>query len=175
MWKEKLYQILESLKQILISLQAKPPAPAPIPEPIVVPPPPPPVPPVPPTSPWALPNPSDSYGAYPNELKKNLIARVKAICLEEKLDTITTTNLIATIWGESGWNPYCINHTTKDYGLCQFSAIYYLKEYKMTPEEAINDPERCARIMAKNFKTGRASNWVAYSSGGYKHYLNKQV
>lgn len=73
-------------------------------------------------------------------------------------------DLLATIWGESGWNQWCVNTRTHDYGLCQFSAVYYLKEYKMTAQQALDNPEKCLTIMARNFKAGRQSNWVAYAS-----------
>lgn len=84
------------------------------------------------------------------------------ICKEEGLGIAMTADLLATIWGESGFNQWCVNTQSKDYGVAQFSFKYYLVEYKMTPEDALNDPEKCLRIMARNFKAGRQSNWVAY-------------
>ena len=41
----------------------------------------------------------------------------------------------------------------------------------MTPEEALNDPEKCVRVMARAFKRGRAIDWIAYRNGSYKQYL----
>lgn len=108
-------------------------------------------------------------------VRRNLYIKAQQIAKDEGLSISKTADMLATIWGESGWNPYCINYKTKDYGLCQFSALYYLKEYKMTPEQAILNPEKCLHIMAYNFAHGRESNWVAYSNGSYKTYLNKPV
>ncbi len=93
-----------------------------------------------------------------------MLTLAQRICVEEKLSPQMTQDLLLTIYGESGFNQWCINLTTFDYGLCQFSKIYYLKEYKMTAQEAIDNPERCLRIMAHNFKAGRQSNWVAYKT-----------
>lgn len=98
------------------------------------------------------------------EDRKKMFALAKQVCLEEKLSEKMTEDLLATIYGESGFNQYCINETSKDYGICQFSIRYYLPEYKMTTDEALNQPEKCIRIMAKNFKAGRQSNWVAYQN-----------
>ena len=97
------------------------------------------------------------------------------VCAEEKLTAQMTENVLATIWGESGFNQWCINHQSFDYGIAQFSKRYYLIEYKMTPQEALDQPEKCLRIMARNFKSGRASNWVAFSSGGYTRWLGKRL
>ena len=69
---------------------------------------------------------------------------------------------LATIEGESGFNQWCINFQSKDYGIAQFSARYYLKEYKMTEDEALQNPRKCLEIMAKNFKSKRRENWIAF-------------
>lgn len=104
------------------------------------------------------------------EDRKAMYALALTVCKEEGLPVNGKApwglgdDMLATIWGESGWNSHCVNAKTKDYGLCQFSARFYLKEYDMTPQNAIDQPERCLRIMAKNFKAGRQSNWVAYAS-----------
>lgn len=93
------------------------------------------------------------------------------ICAEEGLDSLPSTllphytlraDVLATIHGESGFNRWCENRTTFDYGLCQFSEHFYLKEYNMTPQYAIDHPDECIRIMARNFKSKRRENWVAY-------------
>ena len=97
---------------------------------------------------------------------------VNRVCAE--LAPELTKDIQATIAGESGWNQWCINEKSKDYGIAQFSAYYYLKEYKMTPEYACEHPEECVRIMVKNFKNGRASNWVAYQHR-HKYYNTKPV
>lgn len=128
-------------------------------------------------NPWLTPNPSKSWAKYPYEKKKLLIQEVRKICSEEKLLNQEVQELIATIQGESGFNPACVNEQSKDYGLCQFSQRWYLKEYKMTPQYACEHPIECARIMAKNWRK-RKNNWVAFSSGGYRqwlHYSDEQL
>lgn len=114
---------------------------------------------------------SNKWTVYPADLKTKLIVEIRRICAEEKLDASQTQNLLCTIQGESGINPFCENLTTFDYGLCQFSQRYYLVEYKMTPLYAKEHPLECVRIMAKNWAT-RHNNWVAWSSGGAKKWLN---
>lgn len=95
--------------------------------------------------------------------RKAMYALAEKICKEEKLTPVMTKDLLLTVYGESGFNAWCINTQSFDYGVAQFSKRYYLVEYKMSPQEAIDNPERCLRIMARNFKAGRQSNWVAYN------------
>lgn len=94
--------------------------------------------------------------------RRAMYALAEKVCAREGLTPELTEDLLSTVWGESGWNQWCVNHKTFDYGIAQFSARYYLKEYKMTPQEALDNPEKCLTIMADNFKAGRQSNWVAY-------------
>lgn len=110
---------------------------------------------------------STAWAVYPSDLKLELIGEVRKICVDVGLSQSLTQDLIYTIQAESGWNPFCENTRTFDYGLCQFSKKYYLIEYKMTPQYAKEHPLECARIMAKNFPT-RKNNWVAYLKGMYK-------
>ncbi len=118
---------------------------------------------------------SEAFSDYPDTEKKKLIAHAKRICEEKKLSKELTDNLVATVWGESGWNPNCVNRQTDDWGLCQFSRRYYLREYKMTDRQAIEQPIRCLEIMAENFKRGRAKDWIAFRSGGYLRWLKKTI
>ena len=69
---------------------------------------------------------------------------------------------LATIEGESGFNQWCINTQSLDYGIAQFSIKYYCKEYNMTPQECLDNPKRCLEIMATNFKSKRRENWIAF-------------
>lgn len=96
------------------------------------------------------------------EERRAMMMLKNKVCKEEGLSLSLAADLHATVWGESGWNQWCQNMTTKDYGLCQFSQRYYLVEYGMTPVEALQSPEQCLRIMARNFKAGRQKNWIAY-------------
>lgn len=110
-------------------------------------------------------------GTYEERMEMYHLA--KTVCVAEGIIGQDSLDMLATIFGESGYNRWCENQKTFDYGLCQFSKRYYLVEYKMTPQEAIDSPERCLRIMAKNWKT-RKSNWVAYSSGGFRKWLGRE-
>lgn len=123
---------------------------------------------------WELPpeKQSKKYANYPTNLKAVWILKTRQICKTQGLTSGEEQELIATIQGESGFNPYCVNESSKDYGLCQFSARYYLKEYGMTPDYCVNHPEKCITIMAKNWKT-RKKNWIAFTNGGYRKWLLK--
>lgn len=95
--------------------------------------------------------------------RRAMYALAKKICQEEGLYPSMARDLLLTVYGESGFNQWCINTQSKDYGVAQFSVRYYCKEYNMTPQDCVEQPERCLRIMAKNFKAGRQSNWIAYT------------
>lgn len=161
------------LKAILAAIIAFFSKPQPVEPPLPVVPtpmPPEPTPPVPaPVPPQPVPTPPPAPVVHPDGYADGTLAERKAmyqlasrVCDEEKLTPTMKRDLLLTIGGESGFNQWCVNHSSKDYGLCQFSARYYLVEYKMTPQHALDNPEECARIMARNFKAGRQSNWVAY-------------
>ena len=98
------------------------------------------------------------------EERKEMFRLAKKVCAEEGLSDSLTRDVLLTIAGESGFNPWCVNLQSLDYGIAQFSIKYYLPEYKMTPQDAIDQPERCLRIMCRNFKAGRQSNWVAFQN-----------
>ena len=69
---------------------------------------------------------------------------------------------LATTEGESGFNAWCVNTQSLDFGVAQFSIKYYCKEYNMTPQECVDNPRRCLEIMAHNFKSKRRENWIAF-------------
>ena len=58
-----------------------------------------------------------------------------------------------------------------DYGICQWNSHYHGSE--ITPDQALNNPEMAVRLMCKYWLAGRMSQWVSYSSGAYKQWLNK--
>ena len=154
--KTRLLALLKTLLNLLLGPQ-KLPTPEPAPQPLPVPP----VAPQPPKPPVVHPH---GWAAGTLEERKAMFQLAVRVCQEEEVTEQMTRDLLLTIAGESGFNQWCENRQTYDYGLCQFSKRYYLKEYGMTPQEAIDQPERCVRIMARNFKAGRQSNWVAYST-----------
>jgi hypothetical protein len=55
-----------------------------------------------------------------------------------------------------------------DYGICQWNDKYHGGE--ITPDEAMNDPEKAVRLMCQYMKKGLIKQWVCYSSGMYKRY-----
>jgi hypothetical protein len=106
-------------------------------------------------------------GVYPEDKKNLLRGMVKEKCLKAGLTKIRTIDILNTIEGESGFNPYCtrLNNDKRkstDYGLCQLNSYWYLRPYKMTGEEAIKNPERCVDIMIEAWKNGRDIDWIAW-------------
>ncbi len=99
------------------------------------------------------------------------------VCQEEGLSISMTADLRGTVWGESGWNQWCINdkntNGSADYGIAQFNSNTYLKEFKMTAVDVLTNPEKCLRIMARNFKAGRQRNWFAYRPGDPRWEANR--
>jgi hypothetical protein len=144
------------------------PAPAPAPVPL------------PPPSPKPVPVPTPSPSPTPKpESMQNMVRRV---CRELRLTFQMSADLFATVQGESGFNPSAINHnydksgklTSIDYGIAQLNSRWYIGpncELK-TPQEALADPEKCIRVMAKAFKAGRAKDWLVYRYGRYKQFLH---
>ena len=108
--------------------------------------------------------------------KKQLEEMILSIAKEEGVDGEL---LLATIKCESGLNPRCINKNpngSTDFGLCQFNDVWYWqKEKVISPDDALNKPEKAVRIMAKMFKKGRAKDWVCFSTKRYISFLSKKV
>lgn len=101
---------------------------------------------------------------------------VRMICDEEGLDTEQKNTLCATIGGESGWKIGAKRENLKngkvwstDWGICQWNDYYHSKE--ISPEEAVNNPEKAVRLMCSYWKRGQRNLWIAYKSGAYKKYL----
>jgi hypothetical protein len=154
------YILADLFMRLLNLLRSTPTAPSPVPAPTPVPA---------PEQPPAPPQPQpvthpDGYAAGSLDDRARMCHLAATICDDLRLPKFLKEDLLQTIAGESGFNQWCVNNTTKDYGLCQFSARYYLKEYNMTPQDALTMPTKCLRIMAKNFRAGRQTNWVAYAT-----------
>jgi len=99
---------------------------------------------------------------------------IRTIAREEGLSRAWEEILVAVIKCESGLNPRAINRNrdgTTDYGLCQFNDWWYRNI--ISPEEALNNPEKAVRVMCQQFKKGRAMDWVCYKFGKYRKYLPK--
>lgn len=110
---------------------------------------------------------------------------VRVLCDLEGLSHAQKDELCATVWGESEFNTHatCINYghhqdgtkyvASTDHGICQWNDYYHASE--ITPEQAIDDPEKAIRLMCQYFKAGRQSQWVAYSSNRYKQFLGRTL
>ena len=132
------------------------------------------------------------------ELKKQLSIRQKLLDLfrqllglQTELDKMKIKEMIVRIAKEEGvdeklllaviecenrkFDTKAINKNsdgTFDYGLCQFNSKWYIEKMKLiTVAEALDNPEKAVRVMAKRFKEGWAKDWVCYSTKKYISYL----
>lgn len=101
---------------------------------------------------------------------------VRVICDEEGLTLEQKNTMCATVGAESGWKTTAINYNkvngkvaSTDYGICQWNDKYHGKE--ITPDEAVNNPEKAVRLMCAYWKRGQRNLWIGYKSGNYKRYL----
>lgn len=112
------------------------------------------------------------------EERKAMFVLAKKICAEQGLSSEMTRDLLATVYGESGFNQWCENKNkdgTGDYGIAQLNSYWYLKRLKMTPQDAKDKPDVCLKIMARAFKQGRADDWIAHRNGSYLKYRDKII
>jgi hypothetical protein len=114
---------------------------------------------------------------YPN-WDDPVIARhnLRVICDQEGLTVELKNKVSQTVHCESGYNIKATHPNlddagqlhSEDYGICQWNDKYHGKE--ISPQEAMNDPEKACRLMARYAKAGKLKQWVCYSSGLYSHY-----
>jgi hypothetical protein len=103
---------------------------------------------------------------------------VRVICDEMGLSVADKNLICQVINAESGFKIQAKNINkdgTGDYGICQFNSYWYIGPGKpiASIDEALNNPEKCVRVMIKQFKAGRLKDWCAYSSGAYLKYPSK--
>lgn len=128
----------------------------------------------------------------------NIRHSLRVICDESGLSVKDKNDMCATVQAESGFKLTAVNlnisngtsistdieHmnveiekvkqkglriSSTDYGPCQWNDYYHGKE--ITPDEAVNNPEKAVRLMCAYWKREQCNLWVAYSSGAYKRFL----
>lgn len=121
----------------------------------------------------------------PNEIRHSIrvIADEEGLVgIDPKDGTHTLKDtLCATIQGESGFDLSATNKNyafrpdgtkyvaSTDSGLCQWNDKYHGKE--ITPQEAMQNPEKAVRLMCAYWRRGQQHQWCAYDNGRYKLFL----
>ncbi len=124
---------------------------------------------------------------YKWDTPANVRKSIRMICDEEGLPIVRTNNIggkmyldkdiiCAVIQCESGFDTKRTNKNkdgTTDWGLCQYNDYWYIGKGKpiASIDEAMNNPEKCVRVMIQQYKKGRIKDWVCYSGNFYKKYL----
>lgn len=101
---------------------------------------------------------------------------LRVICDEEGLSVYQKNLMSQVVHCESGYKTNLTNHNKDksgkvwsiDYGICMWNDYFHGKE--ITPDEAINNPEKAVRLMCAYVKAGRISQWSCFSLGLYKNY-----
>ena len=110
---------------------------------------------------------------------------VRVICDEEGLSVDDKNILCAVVGAESGWDNSKINRNTNgstDWGLCQFNdgppGVSPDKKWWIgtgrdfaNVSDVVNNPERAVRVMIREMKKGRISDWTAYKNKSYLNFL----
>ena|SRR3990167_10836873 len=103
---------------------------------------------------------------------------VRVLCDMEGLSVKDKNLITAVIDCESGFDTKAVNKNKDgrgsiDYGIIQANSYWYIGKGKpiASVEEALNNPEKCVRVMIQQFKKGRLKDWVCYKSKAYQKYL----
>lgn len=104
--------------------------------------------------------------------KQAITHSVRLICDEEGLTYDMKNKLCATINCESGFSLTAKNENkdstgkvlSTDWGLCQFNDYWWVGAKKPfhSVSDILHNPEKCVRLMAREFKKGNAYLWVCY-------------
>lgn len=117
----------------------------------------------PPLSPLA-PEPMVLTPVTPAPVDYRVLAR--NICIEEGLSAEMTERLLKTVELESNFDPNAKNRNpngTYDHGIAQLNDYWYIGPGKPCPSvEKAYDPDFSLRLMARQFKSGRARDWIVY-------------
>lgn len=130
--------------------------------------------PSPPPPPLESPSPEYKWGT-----KEEARHSVRVICDEEELSWNEKQVISAVINCESGYDIKA-KHENKDaqgrvlstdWGICQYNDYYYIGPGKpiASIDEALNNPEKCVRVMIRQFRNGRLKDWICYRD---KKYIN---
>lgn len=114
---------------------------------------------------------------------KHIYHAVRVMCDNNDL-TVTEKNLLcACLYQESRFNNAAINHNrnsagtvlSTDYGLCQINDFYHIGTGKDFPSVAfvLENPDKVFEWMIGMYKHGLLKQWVSYSSGAYKEWLEE--
>lgn len=112
-------------------------------------------------------------GIMTKKEKLEVELQVRIICRWEELSEKETDLIVAVIYAESGMNPKAINKNrdgTTDYGLCQYNSKWYIGKY-LTIDEALNDTDKCVKIMIRRYREGALNDWYGYRHGSYVNFL----
>ncbi len=107
--------------------------------------------------------------AFPSDARKS----VRIICDEMGLSVADKNLLCQVIHCESGFRTDAVNHNkdgTTDFGIIQANTRWYIGSGKplASIKEAVENPEKCIRIMIARFKQGGLTDWICFRSGQYK-------
>lgn len=134
---------------------------------------------LPPEPPKPTPTPTPVPPKYQWDTPAQARHSVRVICDELGFSLKDKNEMCATVQVESGFNIHVVHPNrdengkvlSTDYGICQWNDVYHGQE--ITPIQALDDPEKAVRLMAKYWKMGEQFKkwWIAYRSGAYKQYL----
>lgn len=139
---------------------------------------------IPPSPPIMPPEPAKQPTAtapviYLWDTPENARHSLRVICDEEGMTPQQKNLMSQVVHCESGYsikathpnlNAYG-NVASTDYGICQWNDWWHwIKSQEISPEDALNNPEKAVRLMCKYVKEGLISQWVCYSSGLYMKY-----
>ncbi len=107
-------------------------------------------------------------------IKKMMVElQVRIIMEKEGLAEKECDLLVAVIKSESGMNTKAINVNSdgsRDYGLIQANERWYIPKY-LTKWEALNDTEKCVKVLIRRYREGFLKDWYGYRYNFYKKFL----